>query len=889
MSGTTSTQKEKEEETIFSPLSPPTPTPTPSSPSPTNEENGEATTTPHHHLVSDPPAIDTGGDDRGNIEQASSNDKKEKQNENNEEEGSGKQNPTEEEEQPPLDEEGLKRDGYDVILVGTGLVQSILASALTRAGRSVLHCDGNDFYGEKDAVFSLGSLMDWSNDSSNREKTGSSQGNSGNDGDNVTNDMGSIRLRSGGALSSIQIHSESRAGPAPVLEAGMSVVTPYGQGVVRHLPAINGAGVNHSAHKSLAVELNNWTMANGKSPTAYFGYHNCSQDEMKENTNEEKEGTSNTFSTIAAYYAQYHDIIPASLFQFQKYILGRKRSFALDLTPGLLYASGSAVNGMVESGVSAYCEFKSLLGLHLFMEQQKKKSSKFSSKSPQVDVGITNDNNSLLELSRVPCSKRDVFQTKLLSPVDKRRLMKFLQMASDYAFAQTGDGDDNSARDSTVEKNSTPLSDVDTTSSTAGENNTPLEEDVVTSLNERQLQQGRSLYRPQNKTVSTSDLERLQQCIDDGMDFNKYLEKEHNLPQRLRDIVIYAMAMGSSKSNTERSGGPMYYSTKDGMGDLSLHLRSLGKYGGTAFLVPLYGAGELSQAFCRSAAVHGGTYLLRRGVCEVLLQKCEEESKQKVRGVMLNQDSSVKDCEEEKHKKISAQHVVIPTDALSKDNSNNTSSQSKVFRRISILRGKLIPDDKDVDNSEQRHIIIIPPNTIGNTNVIHGIALDESVNVAPFYYGEDFSTTILHLTTTVEGKTLLDNTDDVLKKAVQSLITSKSQSDNATASRVEEIYQLSFSSNSNNHSLIASYGNIDGLHICQDHSHSITVESAFREASLLFRKICPNSTFLKLSNEMDERVKESRAGISDDDDDHDKTVLESAMNMVTSTVDSDDK
>ena len=41
-----------------------------------------------------------------------------------------------------------------------------------------------------------------------------------------------------------------------------------------------------------------------------------------------------------------------------------------------------------------------------------------------------------LELSRVPCSKGDVFQTKLLSPVEKRRLMKFLQLASDYAVAE---------------------------------------------------------------------------------------------------------------------------------------------------------------------------------------------------------------------------------------------------------------------------------------------------------------------------------------------------------------------------------------------------------------------------------------------------------------------
>ena len=63
-----------------------------------------------------------------------------------------------------LDVEGLRMNGYDVILCGTGLVQSILSCALTRAGKSVLHCDGNDFYGDMNAGLSLTSLIKWSQD-----------------------------------------------------------------------------------------------------------------------------------------------------------------------------------------------------------------------------------------------------------------------------------------------------------------------------------------------------------------------------------------------------------------------------------------------------------------------------------------------------------------------------------------------------------------------------------------------------------------------------------------------------------------------------------------------------------------------------------------------------
>lgn len=50
-------------------------------------------------------------------------------------------------------------DSLDFIVLGTGLLQSVLAAALTRAGKRVCHVDRNDFYGESCAVFSLRSFM----------------------------------------------------------------------------------------------------------------------------------------------------------------------------------------------------------------------------------------------------------------------------------------------------------------------------------------------------------------------------------------------------------------------------------------------------------------------------------------------------------------------------------------------------------------------------------------------------------------------------------------------------------------------------------------------------------------------------------------------------------
>ncbi len=49
---------------------------------------------------------------------------------------------------------------YDVVLCGTDLVQSILSSALSRAGKRVLHVDGSEWYGGLDAVLHSGSTLE---------------------------------------------------------------------------------------------------------------------------------------------------------------------------------------------------------------------------------------------------------------------------------------------------------------------------------------------------------------------------------------------------------------------------------------------------------------------------------------------------------------------------------------------------------------------------------------------------------------------------------------------------------------------------------------------------------------------------------------------------------
>ncbi|KAI9701241.1 MAG: Rab proteins geranylgeranyltransferase component A [Candelina mexicana] len=59
--------------------------------------------------------------------------------------------------------ESLEDTTWDVLIAGTGLQQSLLALALSRSGKKILHVDRNTYYGGAHAAFSLQEAQDWVN------------------------------------------------------------------------------------------------------------------------------------------------------------------------------------------------------------------------------------------------------------------------------------------------------------------------------------------------------------------------------------------------------------------------------------------------------------------------------------------------------------------------------------------------------------------------------------------------------------------------------------------------------------------------------------------------------------------------------------------------------
>ena len=177
------------------------------------------------------------------------------------------------------------------------------------------------------------------------------------------------------------------------------------------------------------------------------------------------------------------------------------RRFNIDLAPKVLFSRGPLVEALISANISHYAEFKAVNRILTYLNEQ---------------------------AEEVPCSRSDVFSSRLISVIEKRMLMKFLTFCVEF-------------------------------------------------------EQHPEEYKEfEDKTF----LEFLQSC---------------RLTPNLQHFALHAIAMATSATPA-----------LDGLKATQNFLKSLGRYGNTPFIWPLYGAGEMPQAFCRMCAVFGGLYCLRR-------------------------------------------------------------------------------------------------------------------------------------------------------------------------------------------------------------------------------------------------------------------------------------
>ncbi|RDY11142.1 Rab escort protein 1, partial [Mucuna pruriens] len=116
----------------------------------------------------------------------------------------------------------------------------------------------------------------------------------------------------------------------------------------------------------------------------------------------------------------------------------------------------------------------------------------------------------------------------------------------------------------------------------------------------------------QEEKISEEDME---------IPFVSFLEKM-KLPPKIKSILLYAIAMVDYDQDNNEICKDLL-KTKDGIDCLAQYSSSVGRFPNApgALLYPIYGEGELPQAFCRRAAVKGSIYVLRMAVISLLMDK----------------------------------------------------------------------------------------------------------------------------------------------------------------------------------------------------------------------------------------------------------------------------
>ncbi|KAL0273377.1 UNVERIFIED_CONTAM: hypothetical protein PYX00_006058 [Menopon gallinae] len=281
--------------------------------------------------------------------------------------------------------------------------------------------------------------------------------------------------------------------------------------------------------------------------------------------------------------------------------------------------------------------------------------------------------------------------------------------------------------------------------------------------------------------------------------FFEYL-KYKKLPDNIIHYILYAMAMGDKNM-----------SCLDGVKASKSFLESLGRYGNTPFIFPMYGSGELPQCFCRLCAVFGGVYYLKRGVEGVI--------KEGSRCVGVVSDN----------KRLNASHFVF--------SSNHVSSELKQKKStIRISRGIFITDRSILQSEkEPLTLLLFPPVPEVSEKSVTVIELGPGTSTCP---GKVF---VVHMTTVATRDAAAD-----LSHVIDALFDRES----TDSEKPKILWSVTWNATED----VSIESKLDNVKICSGPTTELDFNFSIDEARRLFKEICPDEEFLPRAPDPDEII-----------------------------------
>lgn len=222
--------------------------------------------------------------------------------------------------------------------------------------------------------------------------------------------------------------------------------------------------------------------------------------------------------------------------------------------------------------------------------------------------------------------------------------------------------------------------------------------------------------------------------------FVEFLTKM-GLSQKLKSIILYTIVLADNdQENLEVCKDVI--NTESGINRLALYHSSIGRFPNAngAMIYPIYGQGELPQAFCRRAAVKGCIYVLRMPVMAVLIDKDGGIYK----GVKL-----VSGQELFSPQLILAPSFAIPSTLPPVQDLSLSDAKEKVARGICISNKSM---NKEVANG----LVFFPPRSLYPEQITSVRVLQLSGNVAVCPPGMFVTYLSAICNNAVEGKKLLN-------------------------------------------------------------------------------------------------------------------------------------
>ncbi|EPS65861.1 hypothetical protein M569_08910, partial [Genlisea aurea] len=209
--------------------------------------------------------------------------------------------------------------------------------------------------------------------------------------------------------------------------------------------------------------------------------------------------------------------------------------------------------------------------------------------------------------------------------------------------------------------------------------------------------------RVRNFFIFVQDFEENDPNTHKGMDLQtltaKQLIAKYELEDDTIDFIGHALALYSDGSYLEQPA-------IDFVKRMKLYAESLARFqAGSPYIYPLYGLGELPQAFARLSAVYGGTYMLNKTECKV-----EFDGDGKAIGVTSEGETA-------KCKKLVCDPSYLP---------DKVKKVGKVVRAMCIMSHP-IPETSDSHSAQ----VILPQKQLGRKSDMYLFCCSYAHNVAP--------------------------------------------------------------------------------------------------------------------------------------------------------------